>query len=103
MLFPIRTDTPLRRTPYANWALICINVVCFIAQMSVSQAKWSPLMLHPRDPQLWQYITYQFLHHDVLHIAGNMLFLYVFGGNVCDKIGGAGYVAFYLAGGVMAG
>ena len=38
-----------------------------------------------------------------MHIAGNMLFLYIFGNNVNDKMGHVGYLAFYLAGGIIAG
>src|SRR4051794_32504639 len=103
MFFPIRTDTPLRRTPYTNWALIFANVVFFIVQQSLGRKFYAPLLLDPRDPHLYQYFTYQFLHGDVMHLLGNMVFLYVFGSNVCDKMGQLGYLAFYLAGGVMAG
>jgi membrane associated rhomboid family serine protease len=52
---------------------------------------------------LYSYFTYQFLHGDPWHIIGNMLFLYIFGNNVNDKLGHLGYLAFYLAGGVFAG
>ncbi len=53
--------------------------------------------------ELWQYFTYQFLHENWLHILGNMVFLYIFGNNINDRMGHLGYLAFYLAGGVMAG
>ena len=59
--------------------------------------------LNPQDPAVWQYFTYQFLHENWLHILGNMLFLYIFGNNINDRMGHLGYLAFYLAGGVMAG
>jgi membrane associated rhomboid family serine protease len=57
-----------------------------------------PLKLH-----LYQFITYQFLHAGWEHLLGNMLFLYVFGNSVEDRLGRAAYLAFYLAGGVVAG
>jgi membrane associated rhomboid family serine protease len=104
MFIPIRTDTPLRRTPYMNWALILANVLAFAAQSYYFQGnRRNPLLLDPRDPQLYQYFTYAFLHGSFWHLAGNMLFLYVFGNNVNDKMGNIGYLGFYLAGGVVAG
>jgi membrane associated rhomboid family serine protease len=60
-------------------------------------------MLQPADPRLWQYITYAFLHANLLHIVGNMLFLYIFGNNINDRMGNLGYLAFYLSGAVVAG
>jgi len=47
-------------------------------------------------------LTAMFLHGSVLHIAGNMLFLWVFGNNVEDRLGRAKYLALYLAGGMAA-
>src|SRR5690606_30503901 len=59
--------------------------------------------LNPRAPELHQFLSYQFLHASWLHLLGNMLFLYVFGNSVEDRLGRAAYLLFYLAGGVMAG
>jgi membrane associated rhomboid family serine protease len=104
MFLPIRTDSPLRHTPYMNWALIIGTILAFAAQKySYPAGAWPPYMLYPRDLQLWQFVTYQFLHGDAFHLLGNMLFLYIFGNNVNDKMGNLGYLAFYLAGGVVAG
>jgi len=103
MLFiPLRTDSPLRSTPYMNWLLIAVNVAVFIATQI--HPEWtSQFELSPHDPSLLAFFTYQFLHANVMHIAGNMLFLYIFGNNVNDKMGQVGYLAFYLAGGIIAG
>ncbi|HMB96133.1 MAG TPA: rhomboid family intramembrane serine protease [Tepidisphaeraceae bacterium] len=101
-MIPLRTDSPLRRTPWMNWSLIAANVLMFVAQ----QRLWPgnpPYALQPRNPHLYQYFTYQFLHGSPLHLLGNMLFLYIFGNNVNDRMGNWGYLAFYLAGGVAAG
>ena len=104
MFIPIRTDTPLKRTPYMNYAIIAANVVVYAIQKTVMPRELlQQLMLQPRDPHVWQFFTYQFLHGDILHIFGNMLFLYIFGNNVNDKLGQWGYLPFYLAGGVFAG
>jgi membrane associated rhomboid family serine protease len=102
MFLPIRTDSPLRSTPYMNWLLIAMNVVMFAAQQ-VFPNLINSLELHPTSPTVWGFITYQFAHANLLHIGANMLFLYIFGNNVNDKMGHVGYAAFYLAGGIMAG
>jgi len=118
MLLPIGTDRPQERIPWMNFLLIAANIVIFVlshhaptnpadAFQSVRNAgldsAWANLMLNPAALTLRQFITYQFLHKDFGHIFGNMLFLYVFGNSLNDKLGHAGYLAFYLAGGVLAG
>jgi membrane associated rhomboid family serine protease len=67
-----------------------------------AQAK-AAYSLDAARPMLYQYVTYQFLHGGVWHLVGNMLFLWIFGNAVCDRMGSIGYVLFYLAGGVFAG
>jgi membrane associated rhomboid family serine protease len=52
--------------------------------------------------QLYTLVTSMFMHASWLHLLGNMLFLYVFGGNVEDVFGHAGYLIFYLVSGVLA-
>jgi membrane associated rhomboid family serine protease len=106
MFIPIRTDCPLRRTPWVNYALILVNILVFLAQLTDlhNPNGWFRFLeLNPAEPHLYQYFTYAFLHAGFLHIIGNMLFLYIFGNNVNDKMGNGGYLAFYLAGGVFAG
>ena len=101
MFLPIRTDSPLRTTPYMNWALILANVVVFAIQ-NFHPTFTSRFWLLPYDPSPLRFFTYAFLHGDGWHIASNMLFLYIFGNNVNDKMGHVGYLAFYLAGGLAA-
>lgn len=106
-LIPIGTEIRTRRTPLANWALIGVNVGIHILSQPLSrvlgyelQTGWA---LDAVRPSLLQYFTYQFLHGDVWHLIGNMLFLWIFGNAVCDRMGSLGYLLFYLAGGVFAG
>jgi membrane associated rhomboid family serine protease len=115
-VIPIRTNIWPHRTPYANYALIAINVVAFLLTFSpqtylvgghpltvpVRDSAYS-LMLTPRYWHAWQFLTYAFLHGGYLHIIGNMFFLYLFGNNVNDRMGHLGYVVFYLAGAVFSG
>ena len=111
--FPIGTDRPLRSTPWVNYALIAVNLLVFVYMIGLGaagtmkfQTDW---MLFPsgphsvQGPELWQYITYQFLHAGFTHIVSNMTFLYAFGNVVEDRLGKVGYLFFYLACGVVAG
>ena len=105
---PIGTDRPQRRFPWMNILLIAANVLLFIFSRGSGNglglaAGWDKYMLYPPHPQLHQFITYQFLHANLLHIASNMLFLYVFGNALNEKLGHVAYLTFYLAGGVLAG
>ncbi len=121
LFFPIRTDRRQRITPWVNYTLVAVNVIIFIATTrQITQASYAmydgvpleyvlqrfPVLnyyLWPEDPQLYQFITYQFLHGDWMHLVGNMIFLYVFGNALEDRFGRVGYLAFYLAGGIFAG
>jgi len=112
LLLPIRTNVRTNRTPYANYALIVINTAIFFlsywphiqpfsGEVEVLRPWAEQLMLTPAQPQIWQFVTYAFLHGGFLHIIGNMFFLYLFGNNVNDKLGHFGYICFYLAGAVF--
>jgi len=116
MILPIRTNILPRKTPYANYWLIAVNVVIFILSYSPHLVRvggrnieeplriWAQtFMLSPNRPYLWQFVTYAFLHGGLLHIIGNMYFLYLFGNNVNDKLGNISYVCFYLAGSIFSG
>jgi len=106
-MIPIRTDYRMRHTPLANYALLAANVLLFIAGYNgstpVSDARISQFLLDPERPELYQFFSSMFLHGDVMHLAGNMLFLWVFGNAINDRFGHVGYLAFYLAGGLVAG
>ena len=117
MIFlPIRTSIRPWRTPYANYALIVINVIIFLLTYGphrcivAGQLQIMPIhhwaeqfMLTPAHPSLRQFVTYAFLHGGFWHIFFNMFFLYLFGNNVNDKLGHIGYLGFYLLGAVFAG
>ena len=103
MLIPIGTDIRTRRTPLGNWTLIALNVLIFIVTDGLGNDGIKDFYaLNAAVPGLNQYLTYQFLHGDMWHLVGNMLFLWIFGNAVCDRMGSICYVLFYLAGGVFA-
>jgi membrane associated rhomboid family serine protease len=122
---PLHDDNHLKRIKfqYVTLTLIAINVMCFafqaggvepavIASFAVvpvemvsvrvfgGHALFSPEAL--AIPEAWTFLTYMFFHGDALHIAGNMLFLWVFGDNVEDACGHLGYLLLYLACGIIA-
>lgn len=107
MLIPIGTELRTRRPPVGNWLLIFLNVAIFaftdLLAGDFGQQLKAFYALDAARPSLPQYLTYQFLHGDFWHLAGNMLFLWIFGNAVCDRMGSVAYVLFYLAGGVVAG
>jgi membrane associated rhomboid family serine protease len=109
MLFPVRTDIPLRARPWMNWLLIAANVV-----ISVWGWKYPTIAEHyelnARDPHLVNFLSYAFLHQAgaaalpwlSMHLLGNLVALYMFGNNVNDRLGPVGYLALYCAGAVFA-
>jgi len=107
MIIPIRTDYRMTRTPWGNYALLAVNVAVYLlgdhAGSEQGYVRIYAWMLHPDNPELGQFFTSMFLHGGFLHLAGNMLFLWVFGNAINDRFGQAGYLAFYLAGGILAG
>ena len=116
MFLPVRTSIRPRQTPYANYALIVINIFIFLISYWPHVVRidgvpthevlrnWAqPFMLSPDSPEIWQFVTYAFLHGSIMHIFGNMFFLYLFGNAVNDKIGNIGYLCLYLAGAVFSG
>jgi len=105
MFFPIRTDRPLKTIPWVNYALIAVNVLIhvFITLPQANGTALAPWYLMPNNAGLTQFFSYQFLHLNWMHLISNMVFLYVFGNAMEDRLGRVGYLAFYLAAGVLAG
>lgn len=103
-MIPIGADIRVRKPPYANYILIALNVAVFVLTdiLGMSWIK-QEFRLDASWPSLGQYVTYQFLHGDFMHLAGNMLFLWIFGNAVCDRMTGRLYILFYVAGGIFAG
>lgn len=123
-LIPISDVNPTRRFPIVTVTLIAINIAAFFYSLSASGGRLNgyffdnapvPCQLTDqcRDvvqgiPQrgfgsfLFAVLVSTFLHANFLHIAFNMLFLWVFGNNVEDWLGRGKYLAFYLVGGIFA-
>jgi membrane associated rhomboid family serine protease len=118
-MIPIKDDNPTRTFPFMNWALIAINVVVFIYQVQLPRHAGQAFLIHNatvpmRIPAFlagylgfkmafYPMFTSMFLHGGLMHLLGNMLFLYVFGDNVEDYFGHLGYLIFYLLCGIGSG
>lgn len=109
MLIPL-ADNPnyAERRPVVNWTLIAINVVVFLAAVIAHRgdlaydawvARWGFV---PGAPRIETLFTSMFMHADLLHLGGNMLFLYIFGDNVEARLGRVGYLLSYLTFGLAA-
>ena len=113
-MLPLRDHLPTRTFPIVNYAFIAANVAVFVleAQALMSGIQQDALTrtwgLVPArlfvDPLFATetVFTSMFMHGGLLHIAGNMLFLWIFGDNVEDAMGHFRYLLFYLLGGVGA-
>jgi rhomboid family protein len=114
-MFPIHDDTQrLHGRPYVNYGLIFVNVVVFVWELSFTSNFTDPVATQemfytygsiPRfvlSGDVVSIITSMFMHGGFAHIAGNMVFLYVFGDNIEDRFGHLKYLLIYLIWGILA-
>jgi membrane associated rhomboid family serine protease len=104
MFIPIGDENPTERTPYVNYVLIATNVLAFFAFClgpadDPSLIRWTMIPADLHWPTLF---TSLFLHGGWMHLIGNMVFLWIFGDNVEDRLGHLGYVVFYFVCGLAA-
>ncbi|PYO54706.1 MAG: rhomboid family intramembrane serine protease [Candidatus Rokuibacteriota bacterium] len=124
-MFPLKDDLPTRSTPAVTVGLIALNVLVFVYQVSlevgspgegaraaqefVMEFGLVPCRLTGACPAVgdgpspvFTIFSSMFLHGSFFHIAGNMLYLWIFGNNVEDTLGHGRFILFYLASGVAA-
>jgi membrane associated rhomboid family serine protease len=104
-LIPLRDIGPSRTTPVITIALIVLNVLVFLFELSLGRAVEAFTFyfgLVPADFAWLNVFTSMFIHGGFLHIAGNMLYLWIFGDNVEDRMGHGRFLVFYLLCGVAA-
>ncbi len=112
-MFPIRDHNPSGRVPYVTYALMAANIGIFLSMLPISgderalaQFYYDWALLPRRIIEGDGYsalLTSQFLHGGWMHLAGNMLFLWIFGDNIEDEMGHLPYLGFYLMTGVLSG
>jgi membrane associated rhomboid family serine protease len=119
-VFPINDNNPTRTTAYVTYALITINILVFIYELSLTPPQLERFFqlysVVPKEltaslngipvaqvvPEPLTLVTSQFLHGGFAHIFGNMLFLWIFGNNIEDQLGHIKYLIFYISCGILA-
>lgn len=86
-MIPYALDHPYERTPYATLALIGVNAVMFPLIYLMKPEEFLPLLTHVGEFKPWQWLTSAFLHAGPEHLLGNMLFLWVYGRYVEERLG----------------
>lgn len=117
-MFPIADDNPTHKPPIVTWFLIAACVGIYVWQASLPDSAVETVFLTygaiPANifgtttgvvlpfPSEVTLVSSQFLHGGLMHLGGNMLYLYIFGDNVEAAMGHMRFLAFYVAAGVMA-
>lgn len=111
-MLPIQDEIRSHRFPFVNYSLIALNIIVFIIELMAGpnlEAALYEIALIPANVtagfdlgDLKAIFTSMFLHAGLSHLLGNMLYLWIFGDNVEDRLGHFWYLVFYLAGGVVA-
>lgn len=111
-MMPLRDLNPSRRKPVVTVGLILVNVAAFFYELALGPRLQSFLMASAfvparsfggaGDPQVVHALLSMFLHGGLAHVGGNMLFLWIFGDNVEDRLGHLRFLAFYLLCGYFA-
>jgi membrane associated rhomboid family serine protease len=121
-MIPLKDDVPSATVPYVTIGLIGLNVLVFLYQASIGMGGdpraaeavvfefgATPCRLTGACPVPGDFpspiatiFTSMFLHGGLLHVGGNMLYLWIFGDNVEDTLGHARYLALYVVAGVAA-
>ena len=118
-MIPLKDINPTRTFPFINILLIAANVVVFFYQATLPPHAFKMFVLAnatvparipaflaghaPANVALYPLFTSMFLHGGLMHLLGNMLFLYIFGDNVEDVFGHIGYLVFYIFCGIGSG
>jgi membrane associated rhomboid family serine protease len=112
-MIPLRDDNPRRTLPVVTYLLVALNVLAFGWELSLGQnldrALFDIAFIPARYwlPGNWIFdlltiVTSMFLHGGLMHIGSNMLYLWIFGDNVEDRLGHFRYLLFYLLCGFLA-
>lgn len=112
-MIPLRDNNPRRTVPVVTYALIGINIAAFVWQLMqgpLLERKLFEIAFIPVRfwiPGNWFFdiytvVTSMFLHGSLMHIGSNMLYLFIFGDNIEDRLGKTRYIVFYFACGFLA-
>lgn len=103
MILPVGDRGKIRTVAYINWLLIAANMIVFVSYWFRPETIEPTFANYAMVPNAWTWktvLTSMFLHGDPMHLLGNMLFLYIAGDNVEDRLGHLSYLVFYLLSGI---
>jgi membrane associated rhomboid family serine protease len=105
-MIPLRDVIPSRTTPGVTIGIIVLNLAVFLVTATLSP-RAAEAFVHdfgvvPAQFTLLSVFSSMFVHGDLMHVVGNMWFLWIFGDNVQDRLGHGRFIAFYLICGVVA-
>ena len=107
MFFPYKAKNPFERFPAVTLFIIIVNCVVFAATSEHFFVVRREFVLAfgflSRQTPFYTLVTYNFMHVDIFHLAGNMLFLWVFSGAVEDRLGRFSFLWLYFVSGVIGG
>jgi rhomboid family protein len=104
-MIPLRDIVPSRTTPIVTISLIVANVLVFLYELTLGRAVNDFTLYFGLVPAAFSWVavfTSMFLHGGLFHVAGNMLYLWIFGDNVEDRMGHGRFLVFYLLCGTAA-
>lgn len=105
-MIPLKDVIPSRTTPAVTLALVAVNGLVFLLQLTLAPADLERMIdtfgLVPARFSMASLVTSMFVHGSLGHVAGNLLYLWIFGDNVEDRLGHGRFLAFYLIAGVAA-
>ena len=105
-MFPVSDVIPSRTTPFVTVGIIAVNVLVFFYQLLLPDVDLQQFVATYAVIPAWFWwpslFTSQFLHSGWMHILWNMVYLWIFGDNVEDRLGHGRYLIFYLGAGAVA-
>jgi membrane associated rhomboid family serine protease len=105
-MIPLRDTQPSYSTPFVTVAIIAVNILVFLHQLSLDPYELNHFISrYAVVPVRFQYmdlLSSMFMHGGWMHLVGNMWFLWIYGDNVEDVLGHSKYLLFYVACGVAA-
>jgi len=110
--FPFKDDNPTSIKPYISWFLIALCTVVFLYQIVLDQSEFNAFiisfgitpinLINSPHNQWFTIISSMFLHGNISHLMGNMVYLWIFGDNIEDSFGRFRFIIFYILCGLSA-
>jgi membrane associated rhomboid family serine protease len=97
LIIPYHVDVPMQNRPWMNWVLIGVTILFY----PLGESGFGESLVLGEGPLSW--VGHVLVHGGILHLLGNMLFLWVFGNAVCAKVGNLAYLVIYFGLGFISG